>query len=332
MKDLIIVGSYCPDSEREGLLDECISSLQKVKDDFDILICSHSQIPKYVIDKVDYFFYDKNNELIYDMKYLNQPWFSPFNGLTILSTMVSNSSTYLAAYRLFIFGLGLAKAMGYNKVHWLEYDSYINNPDEFYDNSRLLEDFSNVLYKKESKLFELNLDYGYGFFQSINTSKLDSTFLEYNKKKLLEILLKSGSKTNEKISQEIFELNDNKIYYKDYKVLFNDNNRFELSKLTKKDSMDYWTVPFYDNKNDTLKVIVWNHKDEEPINVNFIVNGDILLNFKDIGKWEWSIKEVGNINNDYEIVIIVNNKIKTIFTLNDKNRKIFKETNYTQYD
>lgn len=331
MKDLIIIGSHCPDKEREILLHNCVNSLQKIKNDFDILICSHTQIPTYILDKVDYFFYDKNNELIYDMKYLNQPWFSPFEGLTILSTMVANYSTYLAAYRLFIFGLGISKTMGYNKVHWIEYDSVIDNYDEIFNNSKLLDDYSNILYKKDFKLFELNLDAGVGFFQAINITKLDKTFLEYNKETLLDILVNSPSKTNEIISEGIFGRNNNNILYKNFNDLITSGNKFELSKNTNKDSMDYWAVPFFDTKDNSLNVIVWNHKDDEPIDVSFVINDEILISFKKIKKWEWSIKKIGNINEYFNIVILVNNKIKTTFNLNDNNREMFKKTNYTQY-
>ena len=67
MKDLILIGAYCPDDEREGFLSKLVDQLQEVKKDFDILICSHLVIPEYISKKVDYVFYDKNNDLIYDV-------------------------------------------------------------------------------------------------------------------------------------------------------------------------------------------------------------------------------------------------------------------------
>jgi len=96
MKDLILIGAHCPDDEREKLLNKCIDSLLSCKDEYDILICSHTEIPSYITKKVDYVFYDKNNDLIYDLNYLNQPWFSPFLGNKIYSTFITGYSTYLA--------------------------------------------------------------------------------------------------------------------------------------------------------------------------------------------------------------------------------------------
>ena len=116
MKDLIVIGSHCPDFERQEILNKCIDYLQPIRNDFDILISSHVHVPEFISNKVDYVFYDKNNDLIYDLKYLNQPWFSPIEGMTILSTYISEHSTYLAVYRLLILGLGFAKMFKYKKV------------------------------------------------------------------------------------------------------------------------------------------------------------------------------------------------------------------------
>jgi hypothetical protein len=38
MKSLIVIGAYCPDTERKQLLENCINSLQPIRKDFDILI------------------------------------------------------------------------------------------------------------------------------------------------------------------------------------------------------------------------------------------------------------------------------------------------------
>ena len=85
MKDLIVIGAYCPDKERENLLNRCVDSIQNIRGDFDIMISSHSIIPEYITQKVDYVFFDKNNKIITDWKYLNQPWFCPTDNITIKS-------------------------------------------------------------------------------------------------------------------------------------------------------------------------------------------------------------------------------------------------------
>ena len=166
MKELILICAYCPDDRRENILNDCINSLQKCRNEYDILISSHTEIPKYISQKVDYTFYDKNNDLITDLKYLNQSWFSPTNSMTILSTYVSKFSPYLAVYRLLIFGLGFAKMFKYKKIHYIEYDTIINDLSEI--NFLLLISISSInvllsiLYKELTPYFS-NCDSKYSF-------------------------------------------------------------------------------------------------------------------------------------------------------------------------
>lgn len=331
MKDLILIGAYCPDYEREKLLNDCVDSLQRCRNDYDILISSHTEIPKYISQKVDYTFYDKNNDLITDLKYLNQPWFSPMEGMTILSTYIGKYSTYLAVYRLLIFGLGFAKMFKYKKVHYVEYDTVMNDLSELYDNSKLLDEYDNVVIQKEQRDYEMNLAWPMGNFMSFKVDKIDEIFTTYDKEKLLEILIKSNAKTNEKITNDIMKLNGNSVYIKDYDVIKNKDILFALSDKTSKEDGSHWTVPFYHTKEDKVYAIVWNNKDDNPIDVNFIVNGDKIISFKNIKKYQWNISPIGDINDINSILVLVNNQVKTHVILNDENRDLFKQTNYSQH-
>ena len=332
MKELIYIGAYCPDDEREKLLNECVNALQKCRNEYDILICSHTEIPTHISKKVDYVFYDKNNDLITDLKYLNQPWFSPMDGMTILSTYIGENSTYLAVYRLLISGLGFAKMFKYKKVHYIEYDTIMNDLSELYDNSTLLDEYDNVVIQKEQRNYESNLAWPIGNFYSFKVDSIDKLFTTYDKEKLLDILFNSQSKTNEKITNDIMKLNGNTIYIKNYDDILNKDIKFALSKDTSKETMNYWTVPFYNTKEDKVSVIVWNNKDDKPINVIFIINNERLLTFKEVNKFEWRMDDIGNINDINSILILVNNKVKTNIILNEKNKELFKKTNYTQFN
>jgi hypothetical protein len=331
MKDLILIGAHCPDNEREKLLDDCINSLQGCRNEYDILICSHTEIPSYIIKKVDYTFYDKNNDLITDLKYLNQPWFSPIEGMTILSTYIGQNSTYLAVYRLVTAGLGFAKMFKYKKVHYIEYDTIMNDLSELYDNSKLLDEYDNVVIQKEERGYEENIAWPIGNFMSFKVDSINDLLTSYDKEKLLEILFNSTSKTNEKITNDIMKMNGNTIHIKNYDHFKLKDIKFALSNNTSKETMNYWTVPFYNTKEDKVYVIVWNNKDDEPISVNFIVNNEKIMTFKDINKFEWKIGEIGDINDIDSIITLVNGKKKNEINFDDNLREIFKKTNYTIY-
>lgn len=329
MKELILIGAHCPDDEREKLLNDCINSLQRCRNEYDILICSHTEIPTYISKKVDYVFYDKNNDLITDLKYLNQPWFSPVDGMTILSTYIGQNSTYLAVYRLVIAGLGFAKMFKYEKAHYIEYDTIMNDLSELYDNSKLLDKYDNIVIQKEQRNYEANIAWPLGNFMSFKVDSINELLTIYNKEKLLEILLNSPSKTNEKITNDIMKMNGNTIYIKNYEQVKLKDIKFALSDNTSKETMSYWTVPFYNTKEDKVSVIVWNNRDSEPINVNFIINNEDIITFNGVNKFEWKMGDIGDIDGIDSIITLVNGEKKNEIKFNNDLREIFKKTNYT---
>jgi hypothetical protein len=237
----------------------------------------------------------------------------------------------LAVYRLLISGLGFAKMFKYKKVHYVEYDTIMNDLSELYDNSTLLDDYDNVVIQKKQRNYEANIAWPMGNFMSFKVDSIDELFTTYDKEKLLEILFDSPSKTNEKITNDIMKLNGNTIYVKDFDKLKSKDIQFALSRNTSKENMSYWTVPFYNTKEDKVSVIVWNNKDEEPINASFIVNNDKMITFNNVNRFEWRMGDIGKIDEIQSILILVNSKIKTNITLNEENKELFKKTNYSQH-
>lgn len=326
-KSIILIGAYCPDEERQKLLFDLVMSLQKLRESFDILISSHTKVPDYILDKIDYYFYDQNNELIYDLDYINQPWFSPSEESIIYTTYTTGYSTYLAVYRLLIGGLGLSKVLGYSKVHWVEYDTQINDYVELFDNDKLLDDYGSVVYKKEYRDFENNAPYPSGSFISINVNKLDENFLFYNKEKLLSLIEGNPSKTNEKVTEEILKRNNTQ-FVKNYDILIEKGINVGLSSQTQKDELTFWTTPFYNSEKDTIEFVCWNNKSEKPINVNVIVNDDKLITYKQVNKFQYFLTEIGKLNDIENILVIINDKIKMKIDFNEIDKHKFIKNNY----
>lgn len=324
MKDLIVIGAYCPDEERQKLLNNLVDSLLNIQESYDILISTHSKIPEYIIDKVDYLFYDKDNNLLHDLKYLNQPWFRPQSGTTIHSTFISGYSTYLTAYKLLIGGLGLGKALGYKKAHFIEYDTHISNFDELFNNSKLLDSYASIQYKDKSVL-----DWGVGNFISFNLTQIDKLLLEYNEKELLSFI-EYKAKTNERVTEKL--LSKTPRLEKELKVLTDKGIKLNLSSLSEKDELDFWTVPYYDPKTNNINFICWNQKSEEPIDVNVIINSEKFLSFKNVAHRHYHIRELGPISEVNDILILINNKVKTHIDFNSISKEDFMNTNNVKYD
>ncbi len=138
-KDLILITAYTSDDIRQKYLEELLLSIDKEK--FDILISSHSSISEKAFDLCDYFLYSKENIILYDYKYKISCFFSNKN-FTIYTTEYIMFNHIIAAGTLILNGICLARDKGYEKVHFLEYDSLIINDIEFIDNSKLLNNYS----------------------------------------------------------------------------------------------------------------------------------------------------------------------------------------------
>lgn len=325
-KELISIGAHCSTPESKKLLLECLKSLQSSRSEYDILVVSHLPVENYIYDYVDYVFYDKNNEILYDLKYLNPPWFSPNPHLKFTSSYVTGSNTYLAAYRLFIANFGIAKFMGYSKVHWLEYDSKITNIEFLQTNSQHLNTHIAVQYI-ENKVHN-NLQWGYGCIQSVNIEKLNSTFLEYNKEKLLNLLVKNINKTCESITEDVYLIDGEKIYKENFNTLTDKGNEFNLSKKLSSNEMDNWVVPVYNRETDNIEGLVWNNRFKTPIKASFIINNNQIISFDKVSIDSWQLKSLGNINEINTILILVNDKIKLKIDFNLVSKEQFKIKSY----
>lgn len=332
MKPIIVIGTYCPDEERKEVLEKCINSLQEIRRDFDLMISTHTLVPENIAKKVDYLFYDSNNDLIYDWDLSNTPWFCPWEGMSIISSLISNYSTYLASNRLLCGAMGLAKSFGYKKAHWIDYDAVINDYSELYENLNILEDHVAVQYQLTDVTLN-SVDGAVGIFQGINLDRVNKIFTTYNKDVLLDILINSSQKTNEVINQQVYSMDGEKIYYKNFNVLLEKGNIFNGSQQTEKDSLDDWTVPYYDTKSERVNVVVWNSKKNYPIDVHFIINGSRLISIGGTNHLQWRIEDVGPIDEVDEILTIVDNKIKNHIVINTRELKEkFIRNNRTMYE
>ena len=296
------------------------------------MVISHTPVTFDVQENVDWVIFDKDNELLTDWKYQNQPWFSPHDGKHIQSIFFGIGNTYLTLHKQLIAGYGHAKTFGYEKVHFIEYDAYFEDHTEFYDNSKILNTYDAVLYTKKDALFEINLQFGIGNFHSVKISTLSERAFKYDREEILKELEKSSEKTTEKRTQILYGENGNKIYFKDHNVITQNGNILRIIDFHKGDFEMQWAVPFYDNTKKTIEFVVWNDASEKPCNVIVIVNDDNIIKFENLKKFEWSIQTLGEPKDIRNIKVIINDKLKNNIILNENNIEMFKKTNFVKYE
>ena len=185
LHEVILITAHTPDEYRMGLLRNLVIKLKE--NNKKIVISSHSKIDEDILDMIDYFVYDSNNQLLI----YNEPggWIKTTN-TSLSETIITKDSLYLgspvlAHWRTLSNGLMLCKSVGFKYVHYLEFDTEVKSIVEIDTNTKLLQQGNaNVVYtfpediENPKKYFNLeghynvwNLDY-YSFEElSFNEEK-----------------------------------------------------------------------------------------------------------------------------------------------------------------
>lgn len=325
MKDLILITAYCPDDYRENILRNLTNSLYNFRELYDVLVVSHTPIPLDIQNKVNYCFYDSKNEILTDWDLLNQPWFNPNDERRIQSSFLSGKNTHLAIWRMMILGFSLAKNMGYNKVHHIEYDCEIKNVYEFTDNSKLLDEFDSVIYIDSRETVD---DILFGSFQSYYLPTLDKFLINLDEVKIIEMIRQSSTKSPELMLQKILE-EGGKVLKKDRNNLEINGNKFGIIDGQVGVKFIPWAVPFYDELDDSIGFVVWNTKNQNGVEHIIIVNNDRIVNVPTTLLDHWRLVNLGNINEIQSLLIIENGEIRNKFKLTTNDEiEIFKKSSF----
>ena len=324
MKDLILISAYCNTKEKEDILRNLVTQINTQSQNLDLMVVSHTPIPLDIQDKCNYSFYDSKNELLYDWDLRSKPWFDPSNQRPILSIFTGFYNSHLAIWRMIILGNSLAKNLGYNKVHHIEYDTQISDFKELYENSVLLEDYDSIYYNKTEYVVS---DILFGTYQAYRLDTLHPELLELDEEFLKDKIRNSNIKSPEGMLQDLL-INGKKYLVKNKSLLDVNNNHFGLSHTVP--STPAWCLPFYDRKTNELNFIIWNSEGIENLNVTLIYNNTHIFTVKDLGPNTWKIINLdSNFDNAQNLITLVNDKIRNEFDFT-KDKEYFKQVSYRQ--
>ena len=144
MKEIILISAYTPDVERQDDLRNLVISLKDFK--YRVCLVTHTSTPQDIIDRCDYFLYDKENEVLYDpeIKY----WYNhTFKDIAFSFVDYSTISTHmLPVFRMYLSGLMYLKSLGEEIVHMIEYDTIVKNKEMWDQNVEILKEKDAVFY------------------------------------------------------------------------------------------------------------------------------------------------------------------------------------------
>lgn len=323
MRDLVLITAHCDSPEKEEILRGLVNDFQEVREEFDLMVVSHTVIPVDVARKTDYSLYDKKNELLYDWDMRSKPWFSPDNVREILSIFTGSFNTHLAVWRLVILGNSLARGLGYAKVHHLEYDVRIGSFKELRENSRLLESHDAVLYTLQPG--ETVDPIVFGSYQAYRTDSLDPLLYELSEEAIKDMIRESNVKSPEQMFDALVS-RDRAVLRKKADPLLADNG-FMLSHRLNTRVDTAWCLPYYDRLSDRLCFIVWNSEQGQgSLEVRVVYNNEKVYHYR-VEPGEWHLTDIDAYENAKELLVILNDRVRNRFRFDDY-REEFKEVSF----
>jgi len=316
-EEVFVISTYpITDSIINTTLD-CVKSIKERG--FKVILTSHCPIPLQLQEAADYCIYDKNNILTKHTFY-DQFWEYRVGYNIYINLRGENNDVYHGptVYTNIYNGASLAKDLGYNKVHYVNYDYIISNPD-------LINKASQCLNTHDFYFGEHQMGEGKGFqtyYFAANPNKLIQSLplvnnaLEYNE---LKTKYNSDSNSLENIFYFIF---NNLSTYKE--------QNFEELSSQSFDHRDYSRVEYFtilpSNLTNYFSPIVKinNSNDSRIIDYKVHKNGKLIIgrNFEIEDKftfWDLIKFETGDVFNIiFDISDVSGNYLDTKqFTIND---------------
>jgi hypothetical protein len=324
MKDLIIITAYCDTTQKINVLRKLVENIKKQEVFFDTMVISHTTLPQDICENTNFCIYDSKNELLFDTNMRSTPWFNPDNQRRILSCYTGFFNVHLAIWRMLIIANSVAKNCGYNKVHHLEYDCYIEDFSELKENSVLLETYDAVTYTKEVENTDPIL---FGTYQSYNINKLPTDLLILDEKNLKKQIRESDDKSAERMLFDLLNWNKN-VKIKNKTDLDKNGNSFGLSHVDHYNQNTAWCLPYFDQLTEKLGFVIWNFETpEKEIDVKLIYNNNTVIDFGTIKHKYWVLRDIDDFENAKTLLVLLNNKVRNFYDFENDGDE-FKKVSY----
>lgn len=128
MKEIYLITAYTPDFKKQQSLRSLVHSINEQGKN--VMVVSHSTIPKDIEDMCEHTIFNRDNKLVNDSD--SQFWsFTQIGKKKFEFINLKSSITILACWSLTSGAFSYLKTLGYDIVHFLEYDSEINDFTHF---------------------------------------------------------------------------------------------------------------------------------------------------------------------------------------------------------
>lgn len=314
MKDLILIGSYCNNVEKENILRDLVKSIDRSF--FDLMVFSHLSVPVDIQNACNYFLYDSENELVSNYQLKTQFWIQ-VGERRINTTEFQDQNTFIPVFRQLVIGSSVAKLLGYDKIHYIEYDCSIESFDELIDNSIILDENSCVFYT-DSGLIEPLI---YFPVISINTKTINSDLTSFSRESILNWLEQSEMNAPEFTLSKLLT-KDSNFHIKKKEVLSKNGIRSGLTY----DNPIFMIAPFYNSNSQEVDIVSYSSNYDD-INFSVILN-DIPLSSHTLNKNQWLIFPISKKEELKKLTILVDDIIYRVYDFGKIDINLYFNYNY----
>lgn len=316
MRELILITSHTSNDKKEQLLRELVNDV--VDKDYDIMISTHIFIPKDIFEKSNYVICDRENKILTDINHKSVMIFEDYD-FKVSSTETFKGNHGFAMIKLLLNGLSYAKKLGYEKVHFFEYDTRIYNISEIEKNSKLLERYNIIFYTTPS--FPLP-----SAPISFNLNKVSDEWFELSDEKILDFFNGYSSKLSEEYERILIDKSP-PVLCKDKEQLKDDNI---IVGLHNERAPNSWMVPVYDEISKKIFFFGWNTDSEKTLEINLIINKSSIITVN-IGPKIWNFRELELFDKIQNLTLIIDNEISNYWDFSKINFKTFTSKNLIKF-
>lgn len=304
MKEVVLVTAYTPDDERINHLINTVNFL--TENNYDVILINHSSnTPEYIIKKCKYYLYSSDNNLIdlFEARQFNHRY---TKDLCYGSKLIDvYKHTTLPIYNMLYLGMSIAKVLGYDILHYVEYDIILQNTNLLKHSSEIIKNGYDVFYIEHHE-YEL-----FGVFFTIKTSSKNFDELYYDETHLTNLLKKHF--TTERITKDYF-FSNKEVYKFDYNLLPEYGCNYAAYRHVKNDGIFVFPALFDDKIQ-----IVHDNQNTSDENLLVIINDEHVFTHN-TKKGTFTIFPVSEVESTKKITIIVNDELVSTYETDTKEK------------
>lgn len=309
MNETVLITAFTPTVDKLDNLRELVKKIKSYG--YKVCLSTHSPTSQDIIDRCDYFLYDKENELNNDIdirhwRFYNTPNFSiTYKPNDVMATHI------VPIARLIIGGLSYLKTLGAKKVYLLEYDTIMETDEVFKTLSSSLDESTVTGFFDGWGEVDDNLEkyrkgkYLFGPLMGLNVDRVDLSLFPTDSETLVSLFRKSFHEAKNPVTERIFF----DLLWSKYDIKWNE---FEIVKnglsvnTSAYEPMEYSdrTYCFF-LRDGNVNFFAENNSGTD-WKVDLIVNE--LCHSISVGNNQWAFHGLPNLEQIKTIKVIINNK------------------------